>query len=606
MLIGDYFTAGRDPKSGTIANMFPEVYSIMESTPTKNNMPLRKGDFTNLTQALDYAASGKTGYNFYDGTGKLSAVLPYKKLQKESQSLARRLLGLGPRRGARVALVADTHPEFMRYFFACQYAGLVPVPLPAPIQLGNRHDYAGQLRRLLHACKAEIAIASESYLPYLMKAAASLDLSFYGGTKAFIHLPEEEVQLNPSGTDELAYLQFTSGSTRFPRGVMISQKTVMNNLSNLIGLVTRVQDNDRAVSWLPFYHDMGLVGMVLAPMASQISVDYLSPRDFAMRPRLWLKLMSQNRATISFGSALGYQLCRQCLRPKDIKELDLSAWRLAAVGSETINPDAMTRFTKALSPAGFNEKALVIGYGMAECSLAVSFSQPGQGLTIDHVDPELLAAELKADPTDPAGPAKHFVSCGAPMPGYEIQVRNEHGRVLPERHVGSLYVRGPSVMSGYFGNETATREVLSDDGWLNTGDIAYTVDQNIFITGREKDLLVINGRSVWPQDIESIAEQHPQVRTGDAAAIAVPGDDGMNAAVLLLQCRMPEQTKKTELQLRIKGLIRREIGIDCKIELVSRHTLPRTTSGKLARATARQEYMNRMARTAKTVEYAMV
>ena len=282
----------------------------MKPTPTKNNLPLCRGDFANLAQALDYAARGKTGYNFYDGAGKLSAVLPYKKLKKEAQSLARRLLGLGPRRGARVALVADTHPDFMRYFFACQYAGLVPVPLPAPIQLGIRQDYAGQLRRLLHAGKAEIAIASESYLPYVMKAAASLDLSFYGGTKAFIHLPAENVQLHPSGSDELAYLQFTSGSTRFPRGAMISQKTVMNNLSNLIGLVTRVQDRDRAVSWLPFYQDMGLVGMVLAPMASQISVDYLSPRDFAMRPRLWLKLMSQNQATISFGSALGYKLCR--------------------------------------------------------------------------------------------------------------------------------------------------------------------------------------------------------------------------------------------------------------------------------------------------------
>ena len=311
MFIGVYFTTGRNPKPRTIADRIPETYFIMEPTPTKNNMPLRKGDFANLTQALDYAASGKTGYNFYNGTGKLSAVLPYKKLQKEAQSLARRLLGLGPRRGARVALVADTHPDFMRYFFACQYAGLVPVPMPAPIQLGTRQDYTGQLRRLLHAFKAEIAIASKSYLPYLMKAAASLDLSFYGGTKAFIHLPEEAVALNPSGSDELAYLQFTSGSNQFPRGVMISQKTVINNLSNLIRLVTRVQDNDRAVSWLPFYHDMGLVGMVLAPMAFQISVDYLSPRDFAMRPGLWPKLMSKNRATISFGSALGYQLCRQ-------------------------------------------------------------------------------------------------------------------------------------------------------------------------------------------------------------------------------------------------------------------------------------------------------
>ena len=183
---------------------------IMGPTPARNNLTLPRGDFANLAQGLDYAARDKSGYNFYDGVGKISAVLSYNKLQKEAQSLARRLLGLGPRRGARVALVIDTHPDFMRYFFACQYAGLVPIPLPAPIQLEIGQDYGRQLRQLLHACKAEIAIASESYLPYLMKAAASLDLSFYGGTKAFIHLPEEDVQLSFSGSDELAYLQFTS------------------------------------------------------------------------------------------------------------------------------------------------------------------------------------------------------------------------------------------------------------------------------------------------------------------------------------------------------------------------------------------------------------
>jgi fatty-acyl-CoA synthase len=346
-------------------------------------------------------------------------------------------------------------------------------------------------------------------------------------------------------------------------------------------------------------------------MASQISVDYLNPRDFAMRPRLWLKLMSQNQATISFGSALGYQLCRQRLRRKDIHNLDLRAWRLAAVGSETINPETMIQFAEALAPAGFNEKALVAGYGMAECSLAVSFSQPGQGLAVDHVDPELLSDERKARSVDPAmgkveDTTKDFISCGQPMPGYEIQVRDEHGRLLPERHVGTLYVRGPSVMSGYFGDEKMTREVLSDDGWLNTGDLAYLAESHIFITGREKDLLIINGRSVWPQDLEKIAEQQPEVRTGDAAAIVAPDENGRETAVLLLQCRKPELAKQSGLKLLIQGLINRRLGLDCKIELVSRHTLPRTTSGKLARAKARQEYINRMARTTKTVRYARV
>ena len=572
----------------------------MNPTPTKNTLPLRQGDFTNLVEALDYAAAGTTGYNFYDGTGKLSTVLPYRKLRKEARSLARRLLGLGPRRGARVALVADTQPDFMRYFFACHYAGLVPIPLPAPIQLGERRSYETQLRRLLVACKAEIAIAAETHLPFLIKAAASLDLNFYGGTKAFVHLPEEDVQLHQSGADDLAYLQFTSGSTRFPRGVMINQKTVMNNLANLIGGVVQFQNDDRVVSWLPFYHDMGLVGMVLAPLAAQISADYLNPRDFAMRPRLWLKLMSDNHATISFGSAMGYELCQRRLRPADIKSLDLSPWRVAGIGAETIRPEPLNQFADNLAPAGFKKSSFVAGYGMAECSLAVSFSKPGRGLMIDHIDPEPLSVFQQAMPVEMLPDRENngirsFVNCGEPLPGFEVQVRDEQGCVLPERHIGTLYVRGPSVMNGYYGDVEATREVLSNNGWLNTGDLAYRIAKDIVITGREKDHIFVNDRNAWPQDLEALAEQQPEVRTGDALAICVPATDGNNIAVLLIQCRKPEETEQSDLVQRLRRLIKRKLFIECTIELVPRHTLPRTTSGKLSRSQARKDYLVRIA-----------
>ena len=572
----------------------------MNPTPTKNNRPLRQGDFATLTAALDYAAEGTTGYNFYNGSGKLEMVLPYKKLRKEARSLARRLLGLGPRPGARVALVADTQPDFMRYFFACQYAGLVPIPLPAPIQLGERSDYVDRLHRLLATCKAEIGIASGPHLPFLMKAAASLDLSFYGGTRAFVHLPEEDVPLGSPGADDMAYLQFTSGSTRFPRGVMINQKTVMNNLTNLIRRVVGFQNEDRVVSWLPFYHDMGLVGMMLAPLAAQVSVDYLNPRDFAMRPRLWLKLMSENQGTISFGSARGYELCQRRLRPADIERFDLSQWRVAAVGAETIRPEPLFEFAEALAPAGFKKSALVAGYGMAECSLAVSFSPLGQGLKIDDVDLEPLSAGLGALPSETSvgngnGQVKRFVSCGEPLPDYEIQIRDEWGRELPERQIGTLFVRGPSVMHGYYNDTKSTAEALSNDGWLNTGDLAYRLKKNIVITGRQKEQITVNGRSVWPQDLENIAEQQPAVRPGDALAFSVPGLDGNNRAVLLIQCRQPDRTAGTDLVSQVQRIIYQKFRIECTIELVPRHTLPRTTSGKLSRTLARKNYLNRTA-----------
>ena len=496
--------------------------------------------------------------------------------------------------------MAETHPDFIRYFFACQYAGLVPVPLPASIHLGGRRVYVEQLRRLLVNCKADMAIAPEMYLPYLREAADGLELNYYGNSNAFVHLPEENVELEPSAENELAYLQYTSGSTRFPCGVIITQQAVMHNLAMMINYGIKVQQRDRIISWLPFYHDMGLVGMMLAPLAAQVSVDYLSPRDFAMRPRLWLKLMTNNAGTISFSPPIGYELCQQRLRLNDIQTLDLSSWRVAGVGAEPITPEPLIGFANTLAPAGFNKNAFVAGYGMAESTLAISFSALGQGLLVDNIDRDYLAEHQKAFPVgtsfgqEPGG-VKTFVSCGEPLAGYEVQVRNEYGRVLPERHVGTLYVRGPSVMSGYFDDAEASTQVLSEDGWFNTGDLAYQNANSLFITGREKDLIIINGRNVWPQDLESIAEQQPEVRTGDASAFSLPAANGKEEAVLLVQCRDPEQAKRSDLVLRIQGRIRRELGIDCDIQPVPRHTLPRTTSGKLSRSKARKDYIRRTA-----------
>jgi fatty-acyl-CoA synthase len=216
------------------------------------------------------------------------------------------------------------------------------------------------------------------------------------------------------------------------------------------------------------------------------------------------------------------------------------------------------------------------------------------------VDGTALAEEQKALPLHPnqnseTTRSKAFANCGAPLPGYEVEVRDAQGQVLPERHCGTLYVRGPSVMSGYFGDLKATREVLSPDGWLNTGDLAYRVGNGIVITGRGKDLIIINGRNIWPQDLEYLAEQQPEVRTGDASAFSVTDPAGQEQAVMMVQCRESDEKKRADLQERIHGLVREEFGISCLIELVPRNTLPRTTSGKLSRSGARKEYLKRSA-----------
>ena len=568
----------------------------MKGTPTSNNLPLQLENFSSLAEALDYAAQGQTGYNFYSGRGKLYAVLPYKKLREEARILARKLISLGVSRGSRVALVAETHPDFVRFFFACQYAGFTPVPLPAKIQLSGRREYINQLERLLSICQAKLAMATDNFMPFLVEAATRLDIHFVGNPQSYDKFPESKVELQPLGTNELAYLQYTSGSTRFPRGVMITQKAVINNLSSIINHGLKIRTGDRAVSWLPYYHDMGLVGLLLAPLACQISVDYLSTRDFAMRPRLWLKLMSENQATISFSPPFGYDLVARRLRDDEVGSYDLSNWRVAGVGAEMIRTETLENFAQLLAPSGFSARAFLPCYGMAECSLAVCFGQLGKGMQTDQVDADKLAEYQIAEPVNPVldidnSRSNTFVICGALLPDYEFEIRGAGGEILPDRQCGTLYLRGPSVMSGYFGDLKATREVLSPDGWLNTGDIAYQIGTDIVIAGRSKDIIIINARNIWPQDIEYLAEIQSEIRTGDATAFSIPNPHGDELAVVMVECRENDKQIRLDLVHRLNRLIRKELGIDCIIELVPRNTLTRTTSGKPSRHATRNDYL---------------
>ena len=574
--------------------------SEMRPTATESRVPLRAADFSTLSEALDYAAQGDTGCNFYSDRGQLSAVLSYADLRHQAQALGRRLLGLKLERGASVALVADTHPDFQRLFFACQYAGLVPVPLPASPHLSNRHGYVTQLRGLLTVCKAAVAIAPAGFLPFLSEAAAGLQLRFLGSLETVAALPESDAELHPLQPTELAYLQYTSGSTRFPRGVTITQEAVMNNLSGIIKHGLQIRAGDRAVSWLPYYHDMGLVGFVLGPLASQISVDYLTTRAFAMRPRQWLALMTQSRATISFSPSFGYEMCVRRLREEETDQFDLSAWRAAGVGAETIRPEPLNRFADLLAPSGFDRRAFLACYGMAECALAVSFAPLAEGLHIDRVDRNHLAEHQEAFPAEHDAvaltpvEASSYVNCGTPLPGLEVAVRDDLGRTLGDRQCGTLFVKGSSVMSGYFGDLKATREVLAGDGWLDTGDVGYRMNGSIVIIGRKKDVIIINGRNIWPQDLEYLAEQIPDVRPGDVSAFSVVPPDSGEIAVMVVQCRETEPDKRDALVKRLQGLLREEFGLECFVELVAPHTLPRTSSGKLSRSRTREDFLTRV------------
>jgi fatty-acyl-CoA synthase len=566
----------------------------MQPTPVNKKLPVKSNGFANLADALDYAAKGDSGFNFYDHRGQLEVVLSYRELRDEARTLARRLLGLGLKRGDRVGIVAETDPMFQRFFFACQYAGLSPFALPAGIQLGAHTAYVGQIRRMLESCNASIAVAPASHSEFLNEAVAEMDLVMAGSPEDFDALPEADVEFESLGAKDPAYLQYTSGSTRFPRGVEINQETVLENLLAIAEDGLNLDNNDRFVSWLPYYHDMGLIGFILVPLICQLSADYLPSRTFAMRPRLWLKIISDNRGTISSSPTFGYALCARRLRPSDYERYDLSTWRAACVGAEQVNPAPLRAFAKALAPCGFDPKAFVACYGMAECVLAVSFAPLELGLSVDYVDQDTMSTTGEAKPVSEDSPnVAAYVDCGPVLPRFEFSIRDDDGNEAPERQCGEIFLKGPSVMSGYFRDEEATKAVLSKDGWLDTGDIGYRVGDHIYITARSKDVIIIKGRTIWPNDMEVVAQRVEGVRLGGVAAFSVAGFGEEELAVMVVETKERNGDSRYRLTHAITELMHEHFGINVIIDLVRPGTLPRTSSGKLSRFQSREAFLER-------------
>lgn len=562
--------------------------------PSEHELPLRPADFATLSEALDYAARGSTGLSFYDSRGRLKEALPYRDLRRRARSTARRLVGLGLSRGDRVAVIAENGPEFAVVFFACQYAGFVPVALPISLNLGSRSAYVEKLRDLLRASQPGLAAAPPDLMPFLEDAAEELPWLAVESTGALEALPEPGVVLRATEPEEAAYIQFTSGSTRFPRGVVITQSAAMSNLRGIVKDGLRVRPGDRCVSWLPFYHDMGLVGFLLGPTVSQLSVDFLRTRDFALRPVQWLKLISRNGGTIAFSPPIGYWLCPRRLRDDDMKDLDLSTWRVAGIGAEMIRLDLLERFAQSLEASNFDRRAFLPCYGLAESTLAVSFADLDEAPLVECVDSDLLAEEGTAVPAGPATKrVNEIVNCGRILPEHEVVIRDDDGNPLGRRKVGRVTLRGPSLMEEYHDDPVATQEVLDADGWLDTGDLGFLTDEGIFITGRRKDLIIINGRNIWPQDLEHVAEQQPDVRVGDASAFGVMAPDGMEKAVLVVHCRTADPDEREHLVSSIQSAVYKNFGIQCSVDLVPPNTLPKTSSGKLSRAEARRGFLER-------------
>lgn len=558
-------------------------------TPTYNrNLRQRLGDFGSLVEALDYAAQGDTGFNFYSGRGQLDRVLPYAELRRDSRATARKLLSLGLKRGDRVAVVAETGADFMVTFFACQYAGLIPCPMPYSMHIGGKDAYVDRVAGMLRAGRACLVVSSEDLIGNMREAAIKVGLA-----KVLTHAelqaqPEAAAQLSPFGVDDDAYVQYSSGSTSNPKGVLISQKAIMaNGAAILKGLATG--PHDRGFSWLPLYHDMGLVGFCLSPLMGQRSIDYLATTAFARRPGLWLKLMSDNRSTMCFSPSFGFDLAARRVGA-DAASLDLSHLRVAGIGGDMVRADVLKLFADVMAVAGFRPEAFAPSYGMAETTLAITLADTAAPIRVDHIDRQALKTESRAIPAT-GDKGRAFVVCGKPVDHTRIEIRNGDGTVLGERSVGRLFVQTPSLMSGYFHEPEATAAVMGADGFFDTGDMGYWLDGEIVITGRAKDLILHNGRNIWPQDIEWAAEHIEPLRDGDVAAFAVEGDDGDDDVVVLVQCRLSKPDEIEKLRHTVAGAVHHSAGVECRVVMVPPKSLPFTSSGKLSRAGAKAKYL---------------
>ena len=560
----------------------------IQPTATRRGLPIRHSDFKTLCEGLDYAAQCETGLNFFSGKAELKTTLTYKELRERARETAKRLVKFAPK-NARIGIAAVTSPEFAELFFACQYAGLVPAPLPLPVTLGGRSSYERQLQRMADTGDFHALLCPASMEPIMSSALNDTNVPVVT-FEDVSSLPKGKT-LREHGPDDLCYIQYSSGSSSSPKGILGTQSSVCSNCRGITrdGLI--IQDDDRATSWLPMYHDMGLIGFMVAPMMSQLTVDYIDPNDFTRRPMTWLQLISDHKGTLSYSPTFGYELCVR--RWREDRELDLSSWRAAGIGGDMVRPEPLTDFSNTFGKMGFSENAFTPSYGLAETTLAATFAPRGQGLkrhTIDMSRYERTSEAVEATDLTLPEHKRTFVACGTVLPEHEIEIRDIDGGILGEKMVGQVHLRGPSVSPGYFRNQQATEASFSKDGWLNTGDLGYWLDNQLVVTGRFKDLILWHGRNIWPQDIEWAAQAAAPHRCGRACAFASGGAGDEKEIMLLLECRTRDAELLEEIFSAVTAAIRLEVGVPVKLMLVPRSTMVVTSSGKLSRARVKDKF----------------
>ncbi|MGQ9475443.1 MAG: fatty acyl-AMP ligase [Actinomycetota bacterium] len=509
-----------------------------------------------------------------------------RELVREALRVAGGLARLGIRSGDRVGIMAQTTPHTVLTFLGCWAAGAVAVPLPLPMRAVDPASFMEQSRRRLEKVGAEMLALPGAFVSLVSGMEGRFRLVAMEDLVA-----GEEAEPVHRGREDVALVQFTSGSTSEPRGVILTHGNILANAGAIAGKVN-AGPWDTVVSWMPLYHDMGLIGFMITALGAGCSLVLMSPQRFVADPSLWLRACGEYRATITGGPNFAYALSTRVLRSGGLAGTDLSSLRLALNGAEPIDPQVLDELVEAGADNRLRPEVPYPVYGLAEATLAVTFPEPGKIYRKDHVSRRGIEERGEAIPCVPdSGDARCLVALGRPLPGLEVRIIKEDGTPAGEREVGEVCVRGPSVMRGYWGDAAATAEALRG-GWLHTGDLGYLARGELYLVGRIKDMVVIGGRNLFPEDVERCAERVEGMRKGNAVAFGVTTRRGRERLVLVGETRLSCPQAALETARAVSSLVREEIGVPVReVVLVPAGTLPKTSSGKKRRFLCRELYL---------------
>jgi 1-acyl-sn-glycerol-3-phosphate acyltransferase len=585
----DWLDAVRAARGETIERKVPSPRAPLMRRPAGEPWP---DNVATLTEALAWHVEKHPDLICIrlletDSRGAVEDV-SYASLAQQSRVVASGLIAGGLGHGERVAIMLPTGKEYFIVFLGVLLAGGVPVPIYPPAQMAVLEAHLTRQSRLLENAGATVLVTvPEAMVAARLVRARVASLRKVCTAQSLVDAGQQPLPLPEVGVDDMALIQYTSGSTGDPKGVVLTNRQLIANIESM-GRAIDIDSSDVLVTWLPLYHDMGLIGSWHAPLYFGVPIVVMSPLTFLAHPASWLQAISAYSGTLSAGPNFAYQSCADRITDSELNGLDLSSWRIAFNGSEPVSESTLDRFIERFTPCGFRRTAMCPAYGLAEMGVGLAFTQVGHGPRVDTIERATLQRSSRAVATTRTNDAVTIVGCGRALPDCAVRVVGPEGEALPERIEGKVECRGPSATSGYFMNDAANRS-LWHDGWLDTGDLGYIADGDLFLTGRSKDLVIRGGRKLHPEELEQSLEELIGVIRGGVAVFARADTRlGTEQIVVVAETELKDPAARTALEAAIgqRGMELLGAAPD-QVVLTTRGALPRTASGKLRRSATR-------------------